>query len=151
MAEPKPKGRPSKFNETLAMRIMELATAGCTDAEIAAKIGVSVATLTNWKGNKAGFVEALKDAKSVADDLVEAALFSRAIGYSHAAVKFFWDAKKSDIKSKLYTERYPPDTTACIFWLKNRQPAAWRDVNREGPEVEFDEKPKSPWAFRKAD
>ena len=26
-----------------------------------------------------------------------------------------------------YTEHYPPDTTACIFWLKNRQKAAWRD------------------------
>ena len=26
-----------------------------------------------------------------------------------------------------YVEHYPPDTTACIFWLKNRQPALWRD------------------------
>jgi hypothetical protein len=24
-------------------------------------------------------------------------------------------------------EHYPPDTTACIFWLKNRQPGRWRD------------------------
>ena len=22
---------------------------------------------------------------------------------------------------------YAPDTTACIFWLKNRRPEAWRD------------------------
>jgi hypothetical protein len=26
-----------------------------------------------------------------------------------------------------YTERYPPDTAAAIFWLKNRQPKHWRD------------------------
>jgi len=26
-----------------------------------------------------------------------------------------------------YTERMPPDTTACIFWLKNRWPEQWRD------------------------
>lgn len=26
-----------------------------------------------------------------------------------------------------YIEHYPPDTTAAIFWLKNRQPAKWRD------------------------
>jgi hypothetical protein len=26
-----------------------------------------------------------------------------------------------------YTERYPPDTTAAIFWLKNRRPDLWRD------------------------
>ncbi len=26
-----------------------------------------------------------------------------------------------------YVEHYAPDTTAAIFWLKNRQPAQWRD------------------------
>jgi hypothetical protein len=24
----------------------------------------------------------------------------------------------------------PPDTTACIFWLKNRDPQHWRDVQQ---------------------
>jgi len=24
-------------------------------------------------------------------------------------------------------KHYPPDTTAAIFWLKNRQPAKWRE------------------------
>jgi hypothetical protein len=27
-----------------------------------------------------------------------------------------------------YVEHVPPDTTAAIFWLKNRRPQAWRDV-----------------------
>jgi hypothetical protein len=26
-----------------------------------------------------------------------------------------------------YTEHYPPDTTAAIFWLKNRRRNEWRD------------------------
>jgi hypothetical protein len=26
-----------------------------------------------------------------------------------------------------YTEHCPPDTTACIFWLKNRRPDLWRE------------------------
>ncbi len=145
-------GRPSAFSESLALRIMELATAGATEAEIAAKIGISVATLTNWKGNKPGFFDALRDAKSVADGLVEAALFSRAVGYSHPAVKFFWDSKKGDIKSQPYIERHAPDTTACIFWLKNRQPDLWRENKDRGnteAETDFDERPKSPWQFRK--
>ncbi len=145
------KGRPSTFNEQLAMRIMELAVKGATDDEIAANIGVSVRTLNNWKGKHAGFVEALNDAKSVADELVEAALFSRAIGYNHPAVKFFWDAKNGDIKSKAYIERHAPDTTACIFWLKNRQPGAWRDAHKDVSEAdeEFDKKSKTPWSFKK--
>jgi hypothetical protein len=25
------------------------------------------------------------------------------------------------------TKHYPPDTTACIFWLKNRKPREWRN------------------------
>jgi hypothetical protein len=26
-----------------------------------------------------------------------------------------------------YIEHVPPDVTACIFWLKNRDPQHWRD------------------------
>jgi hypothetical protein len=26
-----------------------------------------------------------------------------------------------------YTEHYPPDTAACLFWLKSRQPDRWRE------------------------
>ena len=29
-----------------------------------------------------------------------------------------------------YIEHYPPDTTAALFWLKNRRPDRWRDVQR---------------------
>jgi hypothetical protein len=27
-----------------------------------------------------------------------------------------------------YVEHMPPDTTAAIFWMKNRDPAHWRDA-----------------------
>ena len=27
-----------------------------------------------------------------------------------------------------YVEHMPPDVTACIFWMKNRMPERWRDV-----------------------
>jgi hypothetical protein len=26
-----------------------------------------------------------------------------------------------------FEQHYPPDTVACIFWLKNRRPDLWRD------------------------
>jgi len=29
-------------------------------------------------------------------------------------------------------EHVPPDVTACIFWLKNRKRAEWRDKPDEG-------------------
>ncbi len=120
-------GRPSKFNEPLANRIMALARQGFTDAQIASAIGIAVSTLNNWKSDHPGFMEALKESKSITDELVHGALLSRALGYVHPAVKFFYDAKKGEVITKSYAEYYPPDTTACIFWLKNRRPDLWRE------------------------
>lgn len=118
-------GRPTKFNEFLASEILELARLGKTDEEIAESVGVSVASLNVWKKTKGGFLEALNSCKKIADSKVMAALFHRATGYSHPAVKIF--CSEGQIYSEEYIEHYPPDTTACIFWLKNRQRDQWRD------------------------
>lgn len=124
------KGRPSKFSQSLAARILELATKGKTEVEIAHSLGISPTTLANWKGKHPDFLEALKKAKDVADDLMEATLFQRGMGYSYSAVKFFFDSKSGKVVSQAYVEKLPPDTTAIIFWLKNRRPDRWRDVNK---------------------
>ena len=51
------------------------------------------------------------------------------MGYSHEAVKIFNDGGQPLIVP--YTEHYPPDTTAAIFWLKNRRPEQWRDKSQQ--------------------
>lgn len=61
----------------------------------------------------------------MADDLVEASLFSRAVGYSHPDEKLYLIDNK--IERAKTTKHYAPDTTAAIFWLKNRQPDKWRE------------------------
>jgi hypothetical protein len=68
---------------------------------------------------------ALKVAKDAADARVERRLWERAMGYSHLSEKLFCSRGKV-IRVEI-VEHYPPDTTACIFWLKNRQPGRWRD------------------------
>ena len=35
--------------------------------------------------------------------------------------------KNSLVVTKVVTKHYVPDTTAQIFWLKNRKPKEWRD------------------------
>lgn len=114
------------MDASLAKRIVALAAEGKSAREISQDIGVSIATLNNWKGAKASLAEAVDSARRVADELVVASLFRRAVGYSHPAVKMFYD-KDRGIVSQEYTEHYAPDTTACIFWLKNRQRTLWSD------------------------
>jgi hypothetical protein len=53
---------------------------------------------------------------------VERSLDQRAVGYERDAVKIFC-SKDGKITKVPYREHVPPDVTACIFWLKNRDPA----------------------------
>lgn len=121
-------GRPSAFNNKLATKMLDLATNGATDAQIAEACSIPLGTFLNWKNTKPDFLTALKECKAVADELVVASLFQRAMGYSHPAVKII--STRDGIEVVPYTEHYPPDATSMIFWLKNRQPKKWRDAQR---------------------
>ncbi len=122
-------GRPSSFNDRLVERLLQMATQGATDAQMAKTAGVGYRTFMTWKAQYPDFQQALKQCKLIADELVEASLYQRATGYSHKAIKIFC-TKGGEIVTERYIEHYPPDTTACIFWLKNRQPDKWRDVHK---------------------
>jgi len=82
-------------------------------------------TINAWKSEHVDFLQALKGGKTEADDRVERALYHRAVGCSHEVEKPMVVDK--DVRIVTYTERYPPYTTACIFWLKNRRPEQCRD------------------------
>lgn len=120
------KGRPSSFNDEVKTKVLSLAKEGKTDVEISHIIGIHPNTLGYWKGKYKDFLWALKEAKADADELVRASLFRRATGYYHDEEKiFFFQGNVKRVKS---VKHYPPDTTAAIFWLKNRQPKEWRDT-----------------------
>jgi hypothetical protein len=81
-----------------------------------------------WQRKHPEFRQALKDGKLFADATVAEGLYKRALGYSHKAVKIVADAKTGTEHIVPFTEHYPPDTAAAIFWLKNRRRKDWRDV-----------------------
>ena len=127
-AEAAPKnagGRPSKFTDEMPDQARFLAERGCTDAELAAFFKVTEQTVNNWKISHPEFFESLKLGKEVADQKVERSLFERATGFSHPDTHI--SNFQGDITETPLTKHYPPDTTACIFWLKNRKPVEWRD------------------------
>jgi hypothetical protein len=47
---------------------------------------------------------------------------------SYDAVKIFLPYGSKEPVYAPYVEHCPPDTVAAIFWLKNRNPAQWRDA-----------------------
>lgn len=122
----KSRGRKSEYREEYAEQALKLCLLGATDKEIAEFFSVSEQTLNSWKKKFPQFLESLKKGKAVADANVASRLYSRAIGYDAKATKFATNEARITDKVE-YIEHYPPDTTAAIFWLKNRQPAKWRD------------------------
>jgi hypothetical protein len=122
----KGEGRPSKYLPDYARQARELCLMGATEMDLQRFFGVSPNTLYNWRAAHPEFLSAINEAKSAVDDgIVERRLFERATGYKHRAVKIMM-SDGVPIEHE-YVEHYPPDTTAAIFWLKNRQPEKWRD------------------------
>lgn len=118
--------RPTKYKEEYAGLAEKLCKLGATDAQIADVIGVTEQTLNNWKISQPEFFESLKRGKDVADAEVASALFHRATGYSHPEDDI--RAVQGEIVITPTIKHYPPDTTAAIFWLKNRRPKEWRET-----------------------
>lgn len=99
---------------------------GLTDEQIAGNIGINTSTLYDWKNKFPKISEALKKGKEVVDIQVENALLKRALGYEFQETR----VEKSDkdgTKIIQTLKHIPADTTAQIFWLKNRRPDKWRD------------------------
>jgi len=120
------RGRPTPYLPEYAEQAGKLCKLGATDEELADFFGVDVRTIGRWKNAHAEFCQALKDGKTLADATVAERLFSRACGYSCQETKFAtFEGMITDQKE--VTKHYPPDTTAAIFWLKNRQKDKWRD------------------------
>jgi len=118
-------GRPTDFNPDYVRQAEKLCKLGATDQELADFFEVHVRTIYRWKGEHDDFCQALKSGKAEADDRVERSLFARANGYEHDEVDI--RVVDHEIVQTQIRKFYPPDTTACIFWLKNRRPVEWRD------------------------
>lgn len=95
------KGKYQKWLEPESLILLEgWARDGLTDEEIAKNMGITAKTLYEWKNKYGEICEALKKGKEFADYQIENALYDSALN---------------------------GNTTAQIFWLKNRRPDKWRD------------------------
>ena len=131
-----------KYEEWLTeenlLRMEAWARDGLTEEQIAENMGISRRTLNDWKNKYLPISLTLKKGKDIADIQIENALFKKAQGYNAKIKKAFKvrEVIYKDGKRLKETERIeyaedevhiPADTTAQIFWLKNRKPDVWRD------------------------
>lgn len=138
-------GRPNtgKFEEWLKPenleKLKEWGKLGLFDKQIAHNMGISIASLYRYKKDYPEIQEAINEGKEVVDLEVENALLKKCFGYKVPVMKCF------KIKNVVYNENgkkiqeteeivereeetyIPADTTAQIFWLKNRQAKKWRE------------------------
>lgn len=112
------------------LKIRGWARDGLINSEIAEKIGIAEGTLYSWKNKYKEIDEALKDGQDIVDRKVEESLFKKAMGYEYEETKQIIEKDemgKDRKRVEKVTKYYPPDSTAIIFWLKNRRPGEWRD------------------------
>lgn len=105
---------------------------GLTDEQIAKNLGIGKNTFYEYKKEHQDFSDSLKKGKEIVDYEVENALLKRALGYEYKEI-----TKEKSLNpktgryemtiSKEVTKQVAPDTTAQIFWLKNRKPKEWRE------------------------
>lgn len=132
------KGKYEKWITPEGLTLLEgWARDGLTDEQIAHNMGVSRKTLAEWKKKYSDIGDTLKKGKEVVDYEVENALLKKALGYKVKEQKFI-NGELFEIEREI-----PPDTTAQIFWLKNRRPDKWRDkvenvnVNEDDKELKI--------------
>lgn len=116
--------------------IKRLAELGLTDTEIAHALNMKASEFREMKEKKQ-VSSALAKGRDNLDRKVEQALFQRATGFEYKEVteakserprteKNTASEKKTG-STKSVMKHVIPDVTACIFWLKNRQPDKWHD------------------------
>jgi len=105
---------------------------GLTDEQIASNMGITRAALYNWKKKYVDIFDALKRGKEIVDIQVENALYKSALGYQFTEItkeRTYNDKTETYefVVTKEVVKEVQPNTTAQIFWLKNRKPVEWRD------------------------
>lgn len=125
MEDKKGVGRPSAYKPEYAEKVYKLCLLGAKDKEIAEIFDIAESTLNLWKKEHEEFSESIKRGKDDADSNVADRLYQRAMGYEHPEDQIFQYQGKPVVVPT--TKHYPPDSTAAIFWLKNRQRGKWSD------------------------
>lgn len=122
-------GQPTSYKKEYNDLAFKYCLMGATDERLAEFFDVCIATITNWKKSHPEFLASIKRGKHEADSEVVNSLFGRARGYEYTEVRD--EVSEQGVKKITTKKQMAADTTAMIFWLKNRQPKQWRDKQEQ--------------------
>lgn len=118
--------RPSKYETHVQPKLLLIeawARDGLINDQIAENLGINPDSLYEYQKKYPEFAEALKRGKDEIDVQVENALLKAALGYDYTEEEI----NKATGEIVSLQRKAHPNTTALIFWLKNRRPQQWRD------------------------
>jgi hypothetical protein len=117
-------GQPTSYKTEYRALARNYCLLGATNEELAGFFEVSPRTIDNWIASRPEFAGAVREGRLHADADVVSRLYERAMGYVQTIERR--ELYRGEEKVITSTVHYPPDTNACMFWLRNRQPKKWR-------------------------
>ena len=129
-------GRPTDYKPEYCELGRNYCLLGATNEALAGYLGVTRRTIGNWIATHPDFAKAVEEGRAVADAVIVRALFDRAKGFSHQVTRT--TLYQGEDRTITNTVAYPPDTQACMFWLRNRQRQYWHLKAEAAPDIEDD-------------
>ena len=112
-------GQPTLYKPEYCELAHNYCLLGATNEVLAGFFDVAPRTVDNWIATHPDFADAVRKGRAQADAVVVRALFERAKGFSHQVSRT--TLYKGEERKITNTVSYPPDTQACMFWLRTRQ------------------------------
>lgn len=130
----------AKYHEWLTkeglVRLGGWARDGLDNKQMANNMGITPSTFYEWQKKFPQISDTIKGGKDAPDREVENAMYKSAIGFEYT------EEMVSNTGEVVEVRKYSkPNTTAQIFWLKNRKPADWRDrqeIEQTNRNIEID-------------
>lgn len=122
----KDKNKVKVWRDDIPVRAYRLALLGLTNEELAVAFGISANTFSQWLRSRDDLRKALELGRQEADSRVVQSLYKKATGYTFEEDNI--TVSHGQVIVTRVQKYAHPETTAAIFWLKNRQKEKWADV-----------------------
>lgn len=116
-------GRPALYRPEYDDQAHNHCLLGGTNAGLADLFDVGQRTIDRWIADIPSFAKAVREGRAIADGRVARSLYERAVGYRQEVERTV--VHRGQQMKISNTVQHPPDTQACIFWLRNRQRDFW--------------------------